>query len=174
MWVDGDQDPRTYGEPDGELATYREYLTNYRLTLGMKCEGLGPEELARRSVPPSAMSLLGLVRHMARVEHFWFHRVRRGTTGARLYDDGDAGFAEVEPTEKARAEAWATWQAEVASADDWLDGEDDAALGEVVTFRDGTETATKRDILVHLIEEYARHCGHADLLREAIDGRRGQ
>ncbi|MEQ6903231.1 DinB family protein [Nocardioides sp. YIM 152588] len=178
MWVERDEDPRVQESPVGELATYREYLTNYRLTLEMKCDGLPVEDLARRSVPPSTMSLLGLVRHMAWVEQLWFRNALQGQETQRLYDDGDAGFAELTATGAdlvaAWHDAWDTWQAEIDAADDWLDARDDAGLGEVVSYHGGAETASVREILVHLIEEYARHCGHADLLREAIDGRRGQ
>src|SRR5215203_971056 len=78
MWAKPEDDPRTGGSPVGELATIREYLSNYRLTLGMKCEDLSPEQLATRSVPPSTLSLLGLIRHMARVEHHWFWRTLQG------------------------------------------------------------------------------------------------
>jgi hypothetical protein len=69
-------------------------------------------------------------------------------------------------------DAFATWQAEIAKADDWLDALDEAGLGRDVPFDDGTVAV--RDVLVHVIEEYARHAGHADLLRECIDGRTGQ
>ena len=73
MWLDPDEDPRGSGRvsPDGELATLQDYLTSYRLTLLMKCDGLDAEQLARRSVPPSTMSLLGLLRHLAEVERDW-------------------------------------------------------------------------------------------------------
>ena len=88
MWTDAENDPRTYGNPVGELATYREYLDNYRLTIRLKCEGLDPEQLARRSVPPSSLSLLGLVRHLAQMENHWFQRVLQGRTVApRLYNE---------------------------------------------------------------------------------------
>jgi uncharacterized damage-inducible protein DinB len=173
-FVPPEQDPRPRGNPVGELATYQEYLTHYRLTLDLKCQDLAPRQLAQRSVPPSNLSLLGLVRHMARVEHFWFQLVLRGGTGERMFDDGDAGFADVQPTDVAVTEAFDAWRAQVALADEWLADQADDALGEEVTFRDGTETSSRRDILVHMIEEYARHCGHADLLRECIDGRTGQ
>ena len=63
-----------------EKATYREYLDNYRLTIEMKCEGLDADQLARRSVPPSSLSLLGLVRHLAQMENHWFQRVLQGRT----------------------------------------------------------------------------------------------
>lgn len=158
----------------GELANYRDYLDQYRATLERKCAGLTPEQLATRSVPPSAVSLLGMVRHLARVEHFWFQRALVEVEGERIYDDGDAGFAQVEPTDAAVAEAWAAWREQVALADAWLDRLTDDGLGREVTFRKGTETASVRDILVHMIEEYARHCGHADLLRECLDGATGE
>jgi uncharacterized damage-inducible protein DinB len=174
MFVPAHQDPRPTGVPHGELATYRQYLTSYRTTLDLKCDGLAPEQLATRSVPPSALSLLGLVRHLARVEQFWFRLALQGLREERLYDDGDAGFADVRPTDAAVQEAFGTWRAQVALADEWLDGLTDDRLGDAVVFRDGTETSTVRDILVHLVEEYARHAGHADLLRERIDGRAGQ
>ncbi|KRB75133.1 hypothetical protein ASE01_16425 [Nocardioides sp. Root190] len=158
----------------GELANYRDYLTHHRATLERKCDGLSPAQMATRSVPPSSMSLLGMVRHLARVEHFWFQRALVEVGGERLYDDGDAGFADVDPTQEAVDRAWAQWRSQVASADAWLDACSDDDLGTVVTFRKGTETSSVRDILVHMIEEYARHCGHADLLRECIDGTTGE
>jgi len=174
LWTDPASDPRTAGNPDGELATYREYLTNYRLTLELKCEGLDAEELARRSVPPSTLSLLGLVRHMARVEQFWFRLALQGLPEARLYaEDGDGGFARADGTQECVDEALARWKEQIALADVWLDGQTDASMADVKEFRDG-ETGSVRDILVHMVEEYARHCGHADLLRECIDGRTGQ
>ncbi len=176
MWVDPADDPRTYGNPKGERATLREYLTNYRLTLDLKCGGLDAEQLARRSVPPSTMSLLGLVRHIAQMENHWFQRVLQGKTdGPRLFkrdDDPDADFNGAVADPAVVEEAFAAWKAEIAAADEWLDalGEDD--LGREVPFDD--DTVSVRDVLVHVIEEYARHAGHADLLRECIDGRTGQ
>jgi uncharacterized damage-inducible protein DinB len=175
MWAKPGDDPRTEGSPVGELATIREYLTNYRLTLGLKCEGLSPEQLATRSVPPSTLSLLGLIRHMARVEHNWFQRSLQGHRElSRLFwsaDDDDLDFngAMAEPT--VVEEAFAAWKGQIAAADDWLDGPVD--LDALVLTPRG-EQARVRDILIHMIEEYARHCGHADLLRECIDGRTGQ
>jgi uncharacterized damage-inducible protein DinB len=175
MWAKPEDDPRSEASPDGEFATIREYLTNYRLTLGMKCDGLTPEQLALRSVPPSTMSLLGLIRHMARVEHNWFHRTLRGHPDvARLYwspEDNDLDFNEAVGEQAVVDDAFAAWKAQIAAADEWLDGATD--LDAVATTPRG-EQATVRDVLIHMIEEYARHCGHADLLRECIDGRVGQ
>src|SRR5690242_1477045 len=175
MWAKPGDDPRTDESPVGELATIRGYLSNYRITLGMKCEGLSPGQLATRSVPPSTMSLLGLIRHMARVEHDWFQRVlQRHSDRDRLYwapgrPDLDFDGAVGDPA--VVGDAVTTWRAQVAAADEWLDGVTD--LGAAATTTRG-EPTTNRDILIHMVEEYARHCGHADLLRKCIDGRTGQ
>lgn len=176
MWVDPTDDPRTYGNPRGEKATLREYLGNYRLTLDMKCGGLDAEQLARRSVAPSALSLLGLIRHLAQVENHWFQRVLQGKTDRpRLFkrdDDKDADFNGAVADPAVVEEAFAAWKGEIAAADEWLDALDEDDLAQEVSFGDGTVSV--RDVLVHVIEEYARHAGHADLLRECIDGRTGQ
>jgi uncharacterized damage-inducible protein DinB len=176
MWMDPSEDPRTYGNPVGEKATLREYLSNYRLTMQLKCQGLDPEQLARRSVPPSTMSLLGLVRHLAQVENHWFQRVLQDRTdGPRLFkreDDRDWDFNGAVADPAVVEEAFGVWKSEIAGAEEWLDALDEADLGREVPHHDGTVSV--RDVLVHLVEEYARHAGHADLLRECIDGRTGQ
>ncbi len=176
MWTAPEDDPRSYGNPVGEKATYREYLGNYRLTIQMKCEGLDADQLARRSVPPSSLSLLGLVRHLAQVENHWFCRVLQGQTdGPRLYmrgDDWDWQFAGAIADPDVVTDAFATWRAEIAKSDAWLDALAEADLGREVPVEGGA--VAPRDVLVHVIEEYARHAGHADLLRECIDGRTGQ
>ncbi len=175
QWAKPEDDPRVMASPVGELATIREYLSNYRLTLGMKCEDLSAEQLATRSVPPSTLSLLGMVRHMARVEHNWFQRSLQGHHDlSRLFwspDDHDLDFNDAVADMAVVEEAFAAWKAQIAASDEWLDGLTD--LGAVVLTPQGEE-ASVRDILIHMIEEYARHCGHADLLRECIDGRTGQ
>lgn len=176
MWTVPELDPRTYANPVGELATYREYLTNYRLTIELKCQDLDAEQLARRSVPPSTLSLLGLVRHLVGVENHWFHRVLDGNPDDEaIYltpEDRDADFNGAVADDAVVADAFTTWKAEIERSDGWLDALDESRLGETVPHRDGTVSV--RDVLVHLIEEYARHAGHADLLRECIDGRTGQ
>jgi uncharacterized damage-inducible protein DinB len=176
MWTVPEDDPRSYGNPVGEKATYREYLGNYRLTIEMKCEGLDASQLAQRSVPPSTLSLLGLVRHLAQVENHWFQRVLQGRTGPpRRYkrdDDPDWDFSGAAADPGVVQDAFATWQAEIAGADEWLDALTEHDLGREVPHGEGT--VATRDVLLHVIEEYARHAGHADLLRECIDGRTGQ
>ena len=175
MWAKPEDDPRVAGNPVGELATIREYLSNYRPTLGMKCDDLSPEQLATRSVPPSTMSLLGLVRHMARVEHNWFQRSLQGQREVpRLFwseEDNDLDFNAAVADPAVVEEAFAAWRAQIVAADEWLDGPVDLDAA-VLTPRG--EPTNVRDVLIHMIEEYARHCGHADLLRECIDGRTGQ
>jgi uncharacterized damage-inducible protein DinB len=177
MWIAPEDDPRTAGNPVGEKATYREYLDNYRLTIEMKCDGLDADQLARRSVRPSTLSLLGLVRHLAQVENHWFQRVLQGRTDApRLYkreDEPDWDFLGATPDAAVVKDAFATWKAEIAKANEWLDVLEEADLGREVPLGD-SDTVAHRDVLVHVIEEYARHAGHADLLRECLDGRTGQ
>lgn len=180
QWLPPDQDPRQPTNPQGELANYRDYLDHYRTTLELKCQDLTPEQLAARSVPPSSLSLLGLVRHMGAVEHNWFVRFFQGRwDDPRLYrsaDDHDLDFNGAVGTRECVDDAFATWRAEIAKAEAWLETQSDDTLGVEVPFDEshGGGTASVRDILVHMIEEYARHCGHADLIRECVDGRTGQ
>jgi uncharacterized damage-inducible protein DinB len=174
MWAAPGNDPREALEPGrGEKAVLAQYLDRYRMTLELKCEGLTAEQLANRSVPPSTMSLLGLVRHLARVEHSWARRVLEGQMELpRLYrtpEDPDLDFNHAVADDDVVTEAWDTWRGEVAHARSvYADLDLDAPVDV-----HGQE-AEARDIVVHLIEEYARHVGHADLLRECIDGRTGQ
>jgi uncharacterized damage-inducible protein DinB len=175
MWVDPDDDPReTDVEPVDERSTLVEFLRRYRLTLEMKCAGLTAEELARRSVPPSTMSLLGLIRHMAEVERSWFRRAMAGQDADKLFctdEDRDGDWNGAVPDPSVVDEAWREWRAEVSFAEDFAGA---AADLEVRGLRVGAEDVSLRWVLVHMIEEYARHCGHADLLRESLDGRVGQ
>jgi uncharacterized damage-inducible protein DinB len=170
MWTDPDNDPRnTAGvSPDGELATLEDFLTNYRLTLLMKCEGLDAEQLARRSVPPSTVSLLGLLRHLAEVERDWRSWILPGEPLPKLYGHGDADFDGALAEQAVVDAAYADLAREQAETDATLAEHPD--LGE----RLGRDGIAVRELLVHRIEEYARHCGHADLVRECIDGRVGQ
>ena len=174
MWLPQDEDPRTQAGPTrGERECLVGYLEHYRTTLGLKCEGLDAAQLGSRSVPPSNISLLGLVRHMARVEQSWFRRViEEQMEVPRLFagDDEDAGFSwSGEADDALVAEAWQLWRDEVAHAHEVLDRTE---LDKVVDVHG--DQLEVRDIVVHMIEEYARHCGHADLVRECIDGRAGQ
>lgn len=174
MFVDTAHDPRENGPTLGdEKATLAEYLRYHRLTLELKCADLDAEQLARRSVEPSTMSLLGLVRHLTEVERHWFRRVLAGLDAPRLYcspdnRDGDFDGAVADPA--VLEEAWTNWRAEVAFAENLVAGMTD--LDATAPRDDGP--VSFREVLVHMVEEYARHNGHADLLRERIDGRVGQ
>jgi uncharacterized damage-inducible protein DinB len=175
MWVDPDRDPRDPGVPlTDERSVLLAYLRGYRLTLELKCADLDAEQLAQRAVPPSTMSLLGLVRHMAEVERYWFRTVMGGEERVRLYPrdaDPEADWNGAVADETVVAEAWTHWREEVAFGERLVERTPDLATSG--TMGNG-ETLQLREVLVHMIEEYARHCGHADLLRERIDGRVGQ
>jgi uncharacterized damage-inducible protein DinB len=169
-----DDDPREGGVRLGdERATLVEFLRCQRLTLQLKCEGLDAEQLARRAVEPSTMSLLGLVRHLADVERGWFRQRFAGQEVPKRYQteaepDGDFDGATADP-DMVR-EAWAAWREEVAFAEQFALDHDLGFVG-----RDSAgEPISLRELMVHMVEEYARHNGHADLLRERIDGRIGE
>jgi hypothetical protein len=176
-----DDDPREHGPRLGdERTTLVESLRRQRLTLEMKCEGLDADSMARRSVEPSTMSLLGLVRHLAEVERGTFRALMAGQDVPRLYcseTDRDGDFDGAVPDPDVVAEAWEAWRTEVDFATRFvadapsLDITADDALNQ---HGSGGGSISLREILVGMIEEYARHMGHADLLRERIDGRLGQ
>ncbi len=174
MWVDPDDDPRE-DQPSGtdERSILIDYLRRYRLTMQMKCADLNAEQLARRSVPPSTMSLLGMVRHMADEERNWFRRVMAGEPAPPLYytkESPDNDWDGARADEALVASAWQAWRDEVSFAEQYVNRTHD--LGTMGSHHG--DAVPLRDVLVHMIEEYARHCGHADLLRECIDGRVGQ
>jgi|CZLB01.1.fsa_nt_gi uncharacterized damage-inducible protein DinB len=174
MFVRPEDDPRTDGGFDGEQATLTGYLRDYRLTIELKCSGLDAAGMARRSVEPSNLSLLGLVRHLADVERHWFRRVLDGQDAPWLYrrdDDQNAAFNEAVADPAAVASAWAAWREEVGFAERFVEK---APNLEVAGSYGNGKVISLREVLVHMIEEYARHAGHADLLRERIDGRVGQ
>ena len=175
VFLDPAEDPREGGPTLGdERTTLVEFLRFQRLTLEIKCRDLDAEALARRSVEPSTMSLLGLVRHMAEVERAWFRRrFAGGSDLPRRYqsdDDPDGDFNGAVADPAVVDEAWASWREECAFADEFIRDHD---LDFVGTTGDG-QAISLRELLVHMVEEYARHNGHADLLRERIDGRLGQ
>jgi uncharacterized damage-inducible protein DinB len=147
-------------------------LAAQRATLELKCAGL-EGELARRSVAPSTLSLLGLVRHLADVERRWFRSVLAGHDAPARFssaDDPDGDFDGAAYDLAAVPAAWEAWHEEVAFADSYAA----AAPHLDVEGEDGWRgRVSLRWVLLHMIEEYARHNGHADLLRERIDGARG-
>jgi uncharacterized damage-inducible protein DinB len=144
------------------------WLDFHRATLAVKCEDLTDDQLRARAVPPSSLSLLGLVRHMGEVERSWFRRVLGGEQAPpRYYSDEnpDGDFDDVAGA--GVAEAFGYWRDECAHARERVAAA--PSLDVTGTGRSG-DRYSLRWIMVHMIEEYARHNGHADLLRERIDG----
>jgi uncharacterized damage-inducible protein DinB len=155
-----------------ERTTLETWLDFHRATLAIKCEGLDDGQAATASVPPSGFTLTGIVQHMAEVERNWFRRILAGELAPPIYDpeadpNGPDGGFELAEGATVRA-ALATWRAEVASARELCA---ERALGDTGHFMD--QDVSLRWIYVHMIEEYARHNGHADLVRERIDGATG-
>jgi uncharacterized damage-inducible protein DinB len=157
-------------EVAGEREAVQAWLDYHRATLLFKCEGLTGEQLVKRAVPPSSLSLLGLVRHMSEVERSWFRRRFRGEAGlGSLYCSDEYPDGDFDLTDPQRAEQdLATYRRECELADAAVA---DAALDDTYSFsRIGGAPMDLRWIFLHMIEEYARHNGHADFLREQIDG----
>lgn len=142
------------------------YLSWFRSTLLRKCAGLTGEQLAERTAAPSNLSLLGLVRHMAKVERIWFRERFAGQELPPMYDPEQGKDADFEDLDPARAaEDYARLVEECRLADEAVAG---ASLDD--TFVHGGEVFSLRLVHVHMIGEYARHIGHADLVRERLDG----
>jgi hypothetical protein len=154
-----------------ERASLTGFLQYQRETLTGKCAGLTARQLKERAVPPSGLSLLGLVRHVAEVERSWFQVVWNGQD-VRAYWPGTVNgtFAEFDVDSADPDEAFKVWQAACARSRTIVE----AAESLDVTVQRRDEVFTLRYVLTHMIEEYARHNGHADLLRERIDGATGE
>lgn len=156
----------------GERAMLDSWLDFYRDTLEWKCEGLSPEQMAQRSAPPSTMSLAGLVRHLADVERAWFRRVLVGEDAARIFVPADTKAGEDPQFDKASAATvvadFDVWRREVAVARQ--NARTVGSLDVIGTAQWRGNDVSLRWIYIHMIEEYARHLGHADLIRERIDG----
>ncbi|MEV6103898.1 DinB family protein [Streptomyces sp. NPDC051940] len=151
-----------------ERETLRAFLEYHRATLAMKCAGLTDEELRQRSMPPSTLSLLGLVRHLAEVERAWFRRVFEDHDAPLVWSDETDFQAAYDASGSTREEAFAAWEAEVETS---------RRIERAAESLDLTghqprwgEDVSLRMALVHVLLEYGRHNGHADLLREGVDG----
>ncbi len=177
MFIEPGTDPRADPPPQGdERSTLAGFLRWQRDTLGLKCSGLGAADLARRAVEPSTMSLLGLVRHVADAERGWFRRIMAGQDAPPHFctdTNWDEDFDGAVPDPEVVAQAFTAWRAEAAFADRFVTEAPDLDItGKIPDAWRGPMSL--RWVLVHMVEEYARHNGHADLLRERIDGRIGQ
>jgi hypothetical protein len=152
-----------------EQAALDQWLDFHRATLLMKCSGLSEQQLKERAVPPSTLSLLGLVRHMTEVERWWFRMHVNSEDLDFPYDPKGVG-ADFDDLDDADAAAnLDAYRQEVEAARAATAGK---SLDLVVASRGDHPERTRdvRWVFLHMIEEYARHNGHADLLREAVDG----
>jgi len=156
---------KAFGED--ERSVLLGYLTYHRVVLARKVEGVTDEQARLAACPPSVLTLLGLIRHMTDVERWWFRRVRVAEDIPGLFENDEEWRVPEDATVAGALEAY--WD-EIALIDRELEtaGMDDRDRGGPAPGQH-----TLRRMTVHLIEEYARHCGHADLLREAIDGATG-
>ena len=155
-----------------ERAQLESWLTSYRETLLIKCNGLDVEQMKIRPVKTSDLSLLGLIRHMTWVEQVWFELTFIGADVPKYYkqpDDNDADFHNLDEI----------------GLDEVLTNYDRAIAKSIeCAFEQDLSTVSKKEwrhiyvdlrwIYLHMLEEYARHCGHADIIRELIDGVTGQ
>ena len=142
------------------------WLDWHRTTLLHKCAGLTAEQLATASAPPSDLSLLGLVRHMTDVERAWFRRRFRGEEVESRYPGGTSWNADPARAEADYAALIEEWEAARRAAAG-------ASLEETFVHERTGQEVSLRWVMIHMIEEYARHNGHADLIRERIDGATG-
>ena len=170
MYASDAVDPRTNPPPCGsERETLLGFLRHQRQTFIAKCAGLAHEQMAARSVPPSALSLLGLLRHLTDVERFWVRILLLGQPKKHLYwhaDGKDLDFEFPSPTADLVAKSWQAWHKETAFSDAVLSQEPVDSTVDIA----GHGEVSVRWILTHLVEEYSRHNGHADLLCECLDG----
>lgn len=169
MWADDDRPriPRVAAEREA-LAAYLDY---YRTTVELKCRGLTAEQARAQSVPPSTLSLHGLVRHLAGVERWWFQQNFERRDVPFLFftaDDPDLDFAL--PPDADFAADLTAWRAECETSRQIMAAHD---LDDTARPLDWDEDVDLRWLVLRMITEYAQHCGHADLLRERIDGRTG-
>ncbi|MFF6910658.1 DinB family protein [Streptomyces sp. NPDC012389] len=157
--------PPSFGD---ERETLRAFLDYHRATLAMKCEGLTDDELRRKSMPPSTLSLLALVRHMAEVERAWFRRTFEDHEAPMVWSEKVDFQATYDASASNRVEAFTAWEAEVETSRRIEREAGSLALaGYQPRWGEGVSL---RMVMVHVLLEYGRHNGHADLLREGVDG----
>ena len=161
MTIDNRMGPPNFGS---ERDVLRGFLDYHRATLAMKCDGLTDVELRQQSMPPSALSLLGLVRHMAEVERAWFRRVFEDNDAPMVWSEEIDFQAAYDASASTRAEAFGAWEAEVENSRR-IEREAESLDLAGHQQRWG-EDVSLRMVMVHVLLEYGRHNGHADFLRE--------
>ena len=165
MVTDNRVGPPSFGS---ERDMLRSFLDYQRATLSMKCEGLTDVELRQRSMPPSTLSLLGLVRHMAEVERAWFCRVFEDNEAPMVWSEKTDFQAAYDASASTRTEAFAAWEVQVENS---RRIEREAKSLDLAGRQPRWgEDVSLRMVMIHVLLEYARHNGHADLLREGVDG----
>ncbi|MFB9962705.1 DinB family protein [Sinosporangium siamense] len=168
-WAEGSRSELPEMGDERELLTA--FLDHHRETFELKCAGVPRERLSEKGVPPSTLSLHGLVRHLTEVERWWFRQQFAGENLPDLYYTDDNPDADFNSLGGDVDEAFAAWRAECAAARDIVARA--PSLDETCIRRSTGRPVSLRRILLHMIAEYARHNGHADLLRERIDGKTG-
>ena len=169
VWAGDDRPriPRVAGEREALTA----YLDHYRATVEMKCRDLTPEQARARSMPPSTMSLHGVVRHLAGVERWWFQmNFERRDIPMLFFTEEQPELDFDIPADAAFEADLATWRAECAVSREIVAAHD---LDDTARPLDWYEDVDLRWLVLRMITEYAQHCGHLDLLREGVDGRTG-
>ena len=169
IWADDDRPriPRVAGEREALVA----YLEYYRATVEMKCRGLTPEQARTRSMPPSSLSIHGVVRHLAGVERWWFQQnFERRDVPFLFFTEDDPGLDFDPPLDADFSADLGTWRAECVVSREIVAAHD---LDDIARPLDWYEDVDLRWLVLRMISEYAQHCGHVDLLREGIDGRTG-
>lgn len=154
-----------------ERQALTESLDYYRRTFELKCEGLDPARLSERSVPPSTLTLHGLLRHLTGVERWWFRIQFAGEDLPNLYYSDDDPEQDFTALDDDVGEAFSLWHAECARAREIVAA---SSLEQTGTRISTGEPFTLRWLMLRMIGEYARHIGQADLVRERIDGATGE
>ncbi|VXB49126.1 DinB family protein [Nocardioides sp. AX2bis] len=170
VWADDDRPriPRVAGEREALAA----YLEHFRATVEMKCRGVTAEQARSRPVPPSTLSLHGLVRHLADVERWWFQQnFERRDVPSLFFSDDHPDLDFDPPADADFAADLEAWRADCAVSREIVAAHD---LDDTARPLDWHEEIDLRWLVLRIITEYARHCGHADLVREGIDGRVGE
>jgi len=169
IWADSDRPriPRVATEREALVA----YLEYYRATVEMKCRNLTPKQAQTRSMPPSSLSLHGLIRHLAAVERWWFQQNFERRDVPFLFFTADNPNLDFDPPSDADFAAdLQVWRAECAVSREIVAAHE---LDDTARPLDWDEDVDLRWLVLRMMTEYAQHCGHIDLLREGIDGRIG-
>jgi hypothetical protein len=168
-WAVADRvDPPYVGDEREILVAYLDF---HRSTFEAKCAGVPPERLSERTVPPSALTMHGLVRHLAGVERWWFRIQFAGEDVPLLFYSDDDPNQDFDRLDGDVSDAFALWRSECQRSRDIVAAT--SSLEQTGTVKATGQPVSLRRVMVNMIAEYARHNGHADLLREAIDGATG-